>query len=134
MLLEQARAMLGPALQAHDQDHMNALFEIARAFARYDSKQSFEIVDPLIDQLNELCTAARTMEGFGQANFDDEELNLQTGGSVAQEVLRVSLVLGTLAVTNFERAKADADRLRLPEVRLKIYLEIATQAITGPVR
>jgi hypothetical protein len=133
-LLEQARAMLGPALQAHDQDHMNALFEIARAFARYDSKQSFEIVDPLIDQLNELCTAARTLEGFGQANFDDEELNLQTGGSIAQEVLRVSQVLGTLAVTNFERAKADADRLRLPEVRLKVYLEIATQAITGPVR
>ena len=133
-LLEQARAMLGSSLQAHDQDHMNALFEIARAFARYDSKESFEIVDPLVDQLNELCTAARTIEGFGAKNFDDEELNLENGGSVAQEVLRLSQVLGTLGVTNFERAKADADRLRLPEVRLRVYLEIATQAITGPVK
>jgi len=133
-LLEQARAMLGPSLQAHDQDHMNALFEIARVFARYDSKESFEIVDPLIDQLNELCTAARTLEGFGSSNFDDEELNMQNGGNVAQEVARLSQVLGTLGVTNFERAKQDADRLRLPEVRLHVYLEIATQAITGPVK
>ena len=133
-LLEQARAMLGTSLQAPDQDHMNALFEIARAFARYDSKRSFEIVDPLIDQINDICTAARTMEGFGAENFSDEELNLQNGGNVAQEVLRLSQVLGTLAVTNFERAKAGADRLRLPEVRLKAYLEIAQQSISGPTR
>jgi hypothetical protein len=74
------------------------------------------------------------MEGFGAQNFDDEELNLQNGGSVAQEVMRLSQVLGTLAVTNFDRAKADADRLRLPEVRLKAYLDIAQQSISGPVR
>jgi hypothetical protein len=133
-LLEQARAMLGTSLQAQNQEHMNALFEIARAFARYDSKRSFELVDPLIDQLNDICTAARTMEGFGVENFTDEELNLQNGGYVAQEVLRLSQVLGTLAVTNFERAKADADRLRLPEVRLKAYLDIAQQSISGPTQ
>lgn len=132
--LEQARALLGPSLQAQDQEHMTALFEIARAFSRYDAKRSFEIVDPLIDQVNEICTAARTLEGFGADNFDNEELNLQNGGSVAQAVMRMSQVLGTLAVTNFERAKADADRLRLPEVRLRAYLDIAQQSINGPVR
>ncbi len=133
-LLEQARAMLGPSLQAPDQEHMNALFEIARAFARYDSKRSFDIVEPLIDQVNEICTAARALEGFGAENFDDEELNLQNGSVVAQAVTRMSQVLGTLAVTNFERAKAGADRLRLPEVRLRAYLDIAQQSISGPVR
>jgi hypothetical protein len=133
-LLEQARAMLGPSLQAQDQENMSALFEIARAFARYDSKRSFDIVEPLIDQVNEICAAARTMEGFGAENFDDEELNLQNGGSIAQAVTRMSQVLGTLAVTNFDRAKAGADRLRLPEVRLKAYLDIAQQSISGPVR
>ena len=133
-LLEQARAMLGTAVEAPDQDQMNALFEIARSLARYDSKRSFEIVEPLIDQINELCTAARTMEGFGVENFTDEELNLQNGSSVAQMVKRMSTSLGGLAVTNFERAKADADRLRLPEVRLNAYLELAQQAINGPTR
>ena len=133
-LLEQAKAMLGPSVQAQDQEHMNALLEIARAFAPYDSKRSFEIVDPLIDQVNELCAAARTLEGFGTNNFNDDELDLLNGGTIAQAVNRMSTALGTLAVTNFERAKTDADRLRLPEVRLKAYLDIAQQAISGPSR
>ena len=133
-LLEQARALLGASLQAQDQEQMNALFEIARAFTRYDSKRSFEIVEPLIDQINDLCTAARTMEGFGLEAYDDEELNLQNGSGVAQMVKRMSNSLGTLAVTNFERAKADADRLRLPEVRLNAYLDIAQQTIMGVTR
>jgi hypothetical protein len=46
----------------------------------------------------------------------------------------MTMVLGTLAATNFERAKADADRLRLPEVRLKAYLDIAQQSISGAAR
>ena len=133
-LLEEAKALLGPAAQAQDQEHMNALLEIGRAFARYDSKRSFEIVDPLIDQVNDICAAARTLEGFGTNNFNDEELDLQNGSGISQAVNRMSNTLGTLAVTNFERAKADADRLRLPEVRLKAYLDIAQQSISGPSR
>jgi hypothetical protein len=133
-LLEQARALLGSSVQAQDQEQMNALFEIARAFSRYDSKRSFEIIDPLIDQVNEICTAARTLEGFGTENYDDEELNLQNGSIVAQMVTRMSNTLGTLAVTNFDRAKAAADRMRQPEVRLRAYLDIAQQTIMGPVK
>jgi hypothetical protein len=132
VFLEQARAMLGASLQAQDQDHMSALFEIARAFARYDSKRSFDIVDPLIDQVNDICAAARTLEGFGANNFNDEELDLQNGSGIAQAVNKMSNALGTLSISNFERAKADADRLRLPEVRLKAYLDIAQQSISGP--
>jgi hypothetical protein len=91
-------------------------------------------VDPLIDQVNDICAAARTLEGFGANNFNDEELDLQNGSGISQAVNRMSNTLGTLAVTNFERAKADADRLRLPEVRLKAYLDIAQQSISGPSR
>jgi hypothetical protein len=129
--LEQAKALLASSVQAQDQEQMNALFEIARAFSRYDSKRSFEIIDPLIDQINDLCGAARTLEGFGSENFDDEELNLQNGSSVSQAVIRMSNTLGMLAMTNFDRAKAAADRLRPTEVRLRAYLDIAQQAILG---
>jgi hypothetical protein len=130
-LLEQARAMLGPSPQAGDQEQMNALLEIARAFSRYDSKRAFEIVDPLVDQLNDICAAARTMEGFGPEYFDEDELDLQNGSSVANMASQVSSALASLAIVNFERAKASSDRLRLPEVRLRAYLEIATQTIQG---
>jgi hypothetical protein len=116
-------------VQAQDQEQMNALIELARAFGKYDPKRSFEILDPLIDQVNELCTAARTLEGFGQENYEDDELNLQSGNSLSQVMERMSSALGNLARVNFERAKGAADRLRLPEVRLQAYLQIAMQTV-----
>src|SRR5256885_16367836 len=96
-LLEQARGLLSPSPQAQDEDQMRALFEIARAFARYDSKRPFEIVEPLIDQINELCTAARVLQGFGAEFYDDDELNLQNGSSVGNMASQMSNVLGTFA-------------------------------------
>lgn len=128
-LLEQAKSLLGSSVQAQDQEQMNALIEIARAFGKYDPKRSFEILDPLIDQVNELCAAARTLEGFGPEYYEDDELSLQNGNSIAQAATRLSSALGGLALVNFERAKATSDRMRLPEVRLRAYLEIAQQTI-----
>jgi hypothetical protein len=128
-LLEQARSMLAPSLQAQDQDQLNALLELARAFARYDTKRAFEIVDPLIDQLNELCAAARTLDGFGVEYYKGDELEMVNGNNLASLTQNISTTLGTLALANFERAKITSDRMRLPEVRLRAYMDIAQQAI-----
>lgn len=130
-LLEQVRVLLSPSPQAPDSEHMNALFELARAFSNYDAKRSFEIVDPLIEQFNEICTAARTLEGFGGEYFEDDELNMQNGNGVANIVAQMSMVLGDLALTNFDRAKAASEKILLPEVRLRVYLEIAQHTIEG---
>lgn len=130
-LLEQARSLLSSSVQAQDQEQMNALLELARAFARYDAKRAFEIVEPLIEQVNELCTAARTLQGFGLEYYRNDELEMLQGNNLATLSTNVSLSLATLALTNFERAKATSDRLRLPEVRLRAYMEIAQQAIKG---
>lgn len=127
--LEQARAMLAPAIQAPDQEQMNALLELARAFARYDSKRAFEIAEPLVEQANEICMAARTLDGFGLEFYQNDELDMENGNSVSTVVMQISSALGTLAITNFERAKSTADRLRLPEARLRAYLDIARQTI-----
>lgn len=130
-LLEQARGMLSPSPQAQDAEQMHTLFELARAFSHYDSKRSFEIVDPLIEQFNDICAAARTMEGFGGEYFDDDELDFQNGNGVANIVSQMSMVLGNLALTNFDRTKATTEKIRLPEARLKVYLEIAEQTLKG---
>lgn len=108
---------------------MQALVEIAKAYSRYDVKRSFEIIDPLMDQFNELSAAARVMEGFGGEFYDQEELNLHNGNTVGSVAAQLTAALGTLALTNFDRAKSTADRIRLPEVRLRAYLDIARQAI-----
>lgn len=120
---------LAPAIQAPDQEQMNALLELARAFARYDSKRAFEIAEPLVEQANEICMAARTLDGFGLEFYQNDELDMENGNSVSTVVMQISSALGTLAITNFERAKSTADRLRLPEARLRAYLDIARQTI-----
>ena len=127
--LEQAKSLLGSSTPAQDQEQLQALVEIARAFGKYDVKRSFEILDPLIDQVNDLCNAARTLDGFGLQSYDDDELNLENGNSVSQAAMKIANALGTLALVNFERARGASDRFRLPEVRLKAYLEIAQQTI-----
>jgi len=129
--LEQARSMISPTAQAEDQQQMHALFEIARAFSRFDSTRAFEIVEPLIDQFNELSAAATTMDGFGQKYFQDGEVIMQNGNSIGEAANQLGTALGNLALINFERAKAGADRIRLIDVRMQAYLAIAQQTIQG---
>jgi hypothetical protein len=113
---------------------MGALLEIARAFSPYDSKRSFEMIDPLIEQFNDICAAARTLEGFGLQSFANDELDLANEGALAQITNQMSDVLGSLALVNFDRAKAASDKLRLGEVRLHVHLQIAERTITGQGR
>ena len=127
--LESARSLLGTSIQAEDQAQMSALLNLAGAFSRYDSKRAFEILDPLVDQFNEISMAAKTLSGFGPQFFFDGELPLPNGSFVSEIATQLGQNLGILSFTDFERAKLTADRLALPEVRFAINLEIVQQAI-----
>jgi hypothetical protein len=130
-LLEQARSLLGagPRVESHEQ--LEALLQIARACLRYDSKRAFEIVEPLIDQFNEMSSAALVLDGFGQEFYEDGELEMQNGNAVANFATQLTQYLGVLAPANFDRAKADAARIERLEILIVAYLAIAEQAI-GP--
>lgn len=129
VFLDQARALLPPSLQAQDHAQMQALLEIAKAYSRFDAKRAFDIVDPLIDQFNEISAAARGVDGFLGEFYEQEELNLQNGNMIASIATQLSSSLATIALSNFDRAKLAVERIRLPEVRLRAYLDIAQQAI-----
>jgi hypothetical protein len=132
-LLEQARSLVGAPARAENQEQMNALLEIARGFARYDSKRAFEVLEPLLDQFNEISEAALVLNGFGQEFSQDGELELQNGTIVASLGNQLIITLGTLATPNFDRAKAGAQRLERPEVRISAYLAIAQGTIRADV-
>jgi hypothetical protein len=127
--LEQARALFSPSVRAQGEVQMGALCSIAKAFSRYDAKRAFEIADPLVDQLNDLTDAARVLEGFGGHYYEQDEFSMSTGGSIAQAAISITDAIATLAMTNFDRAKLMADRIRLPELRLLGYMRIAQQAL-----
>jgi hypothetical protein len=130
-LLELARSMVGTSVQAEDQEQMIVLLAIGRAFSRYDSKRGFEVVEPLVDQFNEMSEAAVALNGFGQQYYQDGELIMQNGNSVANTANIIVMTLGSLTFANFDRAKAMADKIHAPGVRFSAYLAIAQQAIQG---
>ena len=131
LYLEQARSILGPSPQAEDQEQMRALFEIGRAFSRYDSNRAFEIVEPLVDQFNEISESAVTLNGFGQKYYQDGELITTNGNAVAEAGNQLATALASLAMANFERAKTAADRIHPTDARIHAYLTIAQQTIEG---
>ncbi len=128
-LLENARAILGISIQAESPVQMFALLQLAGAFSRYDGNRAFQILEPLIDQFNELSQAARTINGFGPTYFVEGELSYQNGNSLAGIAAPMSSTLGILSLVDFDRAKTTSDRLQLPEVRLNVHLSIVQQAI-----
>ena len=71
------------------------------------------------------------MDGFGQKYFQDGEVIMQNGNSIGEAANQLGTALGNLALVNFERAKAAADRIRLVDVRMQAYLDIAQQTIQG---
>lgn len=129
--LEQARILVTTSSQAEDQQQLQALLGISRAFARYDVNRAFEIVDPLVNQFNELTTAATTLNGFGQQFYRDNELITMNGNAVAETANQISTTLATLALVNFDRAKSAAERIRQPDIRLRFFLAIAERTISG---
>jgi hypothetical protein len=55
---------------------------------------------------------------------------MQNGNGVANTATQLMSTLASLATANFDRAKAMADRVERPEVRIGAYLAIAQQTIT----
>lgn len=127
--LEQARSILGQSPQAEDQNQMNALLAIGGAFSRYDSTRAFEIVEPLVDQFNEISAAALVLNGFGQKYYQDGGVIMNNGNVVGETANQLAMALSTLARVNFDRAKAAGARIRLIDVRMQVYLTIAQQTI-----
>ncbi len=129
MLLGQAVNLLSSASRAENDASMRVLLTISEAYSRIDPQRGFDLVEPLIDQFNDISSAATTMNGFREKFFDNGEL-IRTNGNMVNDIgEQISRTLGSLALTNIQRAKSDADRIRLVEVRCRVYLNIAQQAI-----
>jgi hypothetical protein len=128
-LLDQARGLIGGTGRAQDQEQMFAMFEIARIYLRLEPKRGFEMLEPIVDQFNEMSAAAVSLDGFGQQYFQNGELLMQNGNSLGSIASELILVLGSSAVSDFDRAKAVTDKIQLPEVRLLTCMAIAQQTI-----
>lgn len=116
-LLDEARGLV--TRRATNYGHFEAQVNVAHAYAALDPARSFETLEPGINQINELLSAAAVLSGFEVNIFKDGELPLLGGGgSLTSIVMRYGSELALLARTDFEKAQMMTDKFQLAEPRI----------------
>jgi len=127
--LERAKNLISASVRTENSEQMLTLLAIARAYARHDLNRAFQIVEPLIDQFNEICAAAVTMNGFGGEYYVEGEMTTTRGNAIIDIANDISNTLATLAMFDFDRARRDADGLSRFDARVRTLLAIAGHAL-----
>lgn len=120
--LEEAATLIGG--RAKGQAQFNLQLQLAQAFAPLAPARAFEIVEANIAHLNELVGAAAVLDGFGQQIFVQDELKTQEGYFWNSLAGQCSETLASLALLDFDHARAAADRFQRPELRLQAKLAV----------
>jgi hypothetical protein len=134
-LLEEASGMVNQ--RARNINQLGAQLMLAHAYVQLDPSRSFAILEPIVDQLNELLGAAAILGGFFVEELvrDDEImlgpimsfLNMSSG-----EIGQYMNDLAALARADFERTRALVDKFQRDEVRITMRLMLA-QSILSPL-
>jgi hypothetical protein len=134
-LLDEAHGMMSQ--RAKNIRQLGAQLLIARAYIRLEPSRSLEILEPIVDQLNDLLGAATTLGGFFIEELvrDDEIMlspfsmlfNLASNDFTNQYVGD----LAALARADFDRTRALVDRFQRDEIRILMRLLLA-QSILSP--
>jgi hypothetical protein len=128
--LNEARNLV--SRRATNYQQLEDQLRVAHAYAALEPARSFEIMEPGINQLNELLPAAAMLSGFDVNIFKDGELPMQSGGSMLSNMIaRYGQELAFLAKSDFERAVLTADKFQLPESRMLARLSIV-QGVLSP--
>jgi hypothetical protein len=121
-LLDEARGLVTRRAATYGQ--FETQVSVAHAYATVDVSRSFETLEPGINQINELLSAAAVLSGFEVNIFRDGELPLKGGGTLNGLVQRYGKELASLAKIDFERAQLMTERFQLAEPRVLARLTV----------
>ncbi len=130
-LLEEARGLLDS--RPENAVQLNALLQIAQAYADVAPGLGFQIVESLTPQLNELISASAMLDGFTpySRSFDSGEMLLHNGFVADSMVRPFADTLAALATVDFARAKAVADSMQPPEARVLAHIAIVKKILVN---
>lgn len=130
-LLDEAREM--SAARAKNSKQLLAQLAVARAYGPLDASRSLAILEPAVDQLNELLAAGVVLGSFFTDELvRDDEIMMEPLVAVSNEIFNNYLGdLGALSRADFERTRELADRFQRPEIRTIARLLVA-QSILSP--
>lgn len=130
-LLQEARN-LSPNRTGYSRQFL-ARMQLARAYAHVDPEQSFAILEPSIDQMNELIAAGIVLgEFFGEEEVlkDDELMVEPFFGIVGSFQRQYAKDLKALAQADFTRLQDAAEKFQRYEVRLVARILIAQSILS----
>jgi hypothetical protein len=130
-LLEEARGLIDR--QPDNEREIEALLEVACGYALVEPAKTFELIDPLVEQANDMLTAAALLEKFGQGGgvFRKGEMILWVGiGEPGGAYARYVKALAELARVDFDRTRATADRFNRDEARLMARMVVARSVLS----
>lgn len=81
--------------------------QVIRVLGAGDPARTFELLQSGIDQLNELISAAATLNGFEVEMFVSNEMPLPGNGQLGAMVVKYGQELALLANSDFRRAVAE---------------------------
>lgn len=122
-LLDEARQLT--SRRATSYQHLDQQLRVAAAYRGLDDARSFEVLEPGINLLNELLSAAAVLSGFEVNIFSGGEMPMQGGNGLTDMVRRYSQEIARLAATDFERAQTLANRFQFTESRIVARMAIS---------
>ncbi|HKC66483.1 MAG TPA: hypothetical protein VKB86_22760 [Pyrinomonadaceae bacterium] len=133
-LLDEASGMINQ--RAKNIYQLGAQLLVAHAYAGLDPQRSFAILEPVVDQLNELLKAATVLGGFFVEELvKDDEIMLGPISSLlnvtSNETAQYFGDLDLLARADFDRTRTLIDKFERSEIRIMMRLVLA-QSILAP--
>ncbi len=130
-LLDEAREM--SSARAKNVKQLLAQLAVARAYGPLDASRSLAILEPAVDQLNELLAAGVVLGGFfAEELVQDDEIMMEPLTAVSNELFNSYMGdFSALARADFERTRELADRFQRPEIRTIARLLVA-QSVLSP--
>jgi hypothetical protein len=113
------------------------LLAVARAYAALEPARAFELIEPVVDQANEMISAAALLDKFGsgQGMFRKGEMVLHPGFLASNGAFALyGRELGALARADFLRTKAVADKFQRNEARIMARLLIAQSVLSDSAK
>jgi hypothetical protein len=128
-LLNEAKILLASSPQSAAQ--LNGRVRLAQAYLKLDPDQSFSVLQLLIVKLNELVAAAAVLDGIDFQYLKDGEWVMPGVNNLGNVINSLDQTLAALGRIDFDRARALADQIERPEMRVLIEIDLAQITLGG---
>lgn len=115
--------------RATNYEQLQNKLQVIRVLGASDPARTLELLQSGIDQLNELISAAATLNGFEVEMFFSNEMPLPGNSQLGALVVKYGQELALLANSDFRRAVAVAEQFQYPEASLFAHLSIVEAAL-----